>query len=263
MPLLRFWSHHSGIVSGRRAIARSSATNGRTVYTGSAAPIVDVSAAVATLGSSTSTVVANSRISGPPSFGRRRSTRTGGRAHVSAPDVRKIGKLAHHGCRHVRSPARPGRSWTDAGTPSTGKWRGEREGARRCFVARGTADARGGDGGRVACTRGAQTYRSCAHRVRATRSPFPPRASAGARRSVRRAPAYRALPQARWYIVTTQAPPRPRLCWRAVLAPSTWRGPHWPRSCWFSSKHWARPVAPRGWPLESRPPDGFTTHVPP
>src|SRR3546814_14767812 len=35
----------------------------------------------------------------------------------------------------------------------------------------------------------------------------------------------------RWYIVTTQAPPRPRLCCSAVRAPSTCRGPALPRSC--------------------------------
>ena len=30
-----------------------------------------------------------------------------------------------------------------------------------------------------------------------------------------------------------------------------------------SSRHWARPVAPRGWPLLIRPPLGFTTYLPP
>jgi hypothetical protein len=67
----------------------------------------------------------------------------------------------------------------------------------------------------------------------------------------------------RRYIVTTQAPPRPRLCWSATRAPSTWRFSAWPRSCHTSSVHCARPVAPRGWPLESRPPDGLVTHLPP
>jgi uncharacterized protein (DUF169 family) len=41
------------------------------------------------------------------------------------------------------------------------------------------------------------------------------------------------------YIATTAAPPRPRLCWRASLAPSTWRLSASPRSCQLSSAHWA------------------------
>src|SRR5262249_43598631 len=65
------------------------------------------------------------------------------------------------------------------------------------------------------------------------------------------------------YTVTTAAPPSPRLCWRATLASFTWRFSARPRSCQLSSAHWARPVAPRGWPFEMRPPDGFTTHFPP
>ena len=55
------------------------------------------------------------------------------------------------------------------------------------------------------------------------------------------------------------APPRPMLCWSATFAPSTWRLSAVPRSCQVSSEHCARPVAPSGWPLEIRPPDGFTT----
>ena len=39
--------------------------------------------------------------------------------------------------------------------------------------------------------------------------------------------------------------------------PSTWRASAVPRSCQVSSAHCARPVAPSGWPLEIRPPDGF------
>src|SRR3978361_2030891 len=65
--------------------------------------------------------------------------------------------------------------------------------------------------------------------------------------------------QATWYMVTTQAPPRPRLCWRAMRAPSTWRWSAWPRTCHTSSVHCARPVAPSGCPLDNRPPDGLTT----
>src|SRR5262249_60588971 len=65
------------------------------------------------------------------------------------------------------------------------------------------------------------------------------------------------------YMVTTAAPPRPRLCCSATFAPSTWRFSARPRSCQLSSAHCARPVAPSGCPLEMRPPDGFTTHVPP
>ena len=32
-----------------------------------------------------------------------------------------------------------------------------------------------------------------------------------------------------------------------------------PRSCQVSSLHWARPVAPSGWPFEISPPEGLTT----
>src|SRR6202012_1827898 len=67
----------------------------------------------------------------------------------------------------------------------------------------------------------------------------------------------------RSYRVTTQAPPSPRLCCNATRAPSTWRGPACPRSCQTSSAHWARPVAPSGWPLDSRPPEGLVTTHPP
>src|SRR5262249_6941692 len=69
--------------------------------------------------------------------------------------------------------------------------------------------------------------------------------------------------QMRSYSVTTQAPPRPRLCCRPRRAPSTWRLSAWPRNCWASSGHCARPVAPSGWPLLSRPPEGFVTTLPP
>ncbi len=48
------------------------------------------------------------------------------------------------------------------------------------------------------------------------------------------------------YMVTTQAPPRPRLCWSATRAPSTCRRSAWPLSCHTSSAHCARPVAPSG-----------------
>mmetsp|Transcript_27261 Transcript_27261/g.62877 ORF Transcript_27261/g.62877 Transcript_27261/m.62877 type:complete len:203 (+) Transcript_27261:27-635(+) len=65
------------------------------------------------------------------------------------------------------------------------------------------------------------------------------------------------------YTPTTAAPPRPRLCCRAYLRLGTWRLPASPRSCQHSSLHWARPVAPRGWPLEIRPPLGLTTTRPP
>src|SRR5437868_1230588 len=69
--------------------------------------------------------------------------------------------------------------------------------------------------------------------------------------------------QSRRYIVTTQAPPRPRLCWRATLAPGTCRFSALPRSCQLSSEHCASPVAPSGCPFEMRPPEGLTTHRPP
>ena len=65
------------------------------------------------------------------------------------------------------------------------------------------------------------------------------------------------------YAVTTAAPPRPMLCCSATFAPSTCRASASPRSCQVSSAHCARPVAPSGWPLEIRPPDGLTTQRPP
>ncbi|MOA03019.1 hypothetical protein D3C78_1225010 [compost metagenome] len=37
------------------------------------------------------------------------------------------------------------------------------------------------------------------------------------------------------YMVTTQAPPRPRLCCKAMFTPSTWRLSAVPRSWWVSS----------------------------
>src|SRR5262249_56415316 len=65
------------------------------------------------------------------------------------------------------------------------------------------------------------------------------------------------------YIVTTHAPPRPRLCWSAMRAFGTWRLSAWPRSCQTNSVHCASPVAPSGWPFDRRPPDGFVTNLPP
>src|SRR5690606_39458911 len=65
------------------------------------------------------------------------------------------------------------------------------------------------------------------------------------------------------YIVTSAAPPIPRLCCNPRSAPSTCRSSAMPRSCQFNSAHCARPVAPSGCPFEIRPPDGFTTHFPP
>ena len=49
------------------------------------------------------------------------------------------------------------------------------------------------------------------------------------------------------------------LCCSATSAPSTWRRSASPRSCQLSSEHWARPVAPSGWPFEISPPEGLTT----
>jgi hypothetical protein len=109
---------------------------------------------------------------------------------------------------------------------------------------------------------------------------------------------------ARRSTVTTAAPPRPRLCANAALAPLTWRGPARRRTlstarrgssqgrgcvrtslvadlpaqlgalgqaCARATLRMRRcrlllpfpPVAPSGWPLEMRPPLGFTTHLPP
>lgn len=45
-----------------------------------------------------------------------------------------------------------------------------------------------------------------------------------------------------WYNATTTAPPSPKLCWRASLAPVTCRGPAWPRSWRQSSVHCASPL---------------------
>ena len=47
------------------------------------------------------------------------------------------------------------------------------------------------------------------------------------------------------------------------LRAATWRLSAVPRSCQTSSVHCARPVAPSGWPLESSPPDGLVTTLPP
>ena len=71
------------------------------------------------------------------------------------------------------------------------------------------------------------------------------------------------FPSARLYTVTTAAPPNPRLCCRATFAPGTRRLLAQPRSCQTSSAHCASPVAPSGWPLDMRPPEGFTTQRPP
>ena len=65
------------------------------------------------------------------------------------------------------------------------------------------------------------------------------------------------------YRATTAAPPIPILCCSATFAPGTCLLSASPRSCQQSSLHWARPVAPRGWPLEIRPPLGLTTYFPP
>ena len=71
------------------------------------------------------------------------------------------------------------------------------------------------------------------------------------------------FPSARLYTVTTAAPPNPRLCCKATFAPGTRRLLAQPRSCQTSSAHCASPVAPSGWPLDMRPPEGFTTQRPP
>src|SRR5262249_19885621 len=63
--------------------------------------------------------------------------------------------------------------------------------------------------------------------------------------------------------VTTAAPPSPTLWCNAARTAGTCRGPAVPRNCHTSSAHCASPVAPSGWPLEIKPPDGFTTHRPP
>ncbi len=65
------------------------------------------------------------------------------------------------------------------------------------------------------------------------------------------------------YSDTTQAPPSPRLCCSPNLAPGTCLRSASPLSCQHSSAHWARPVAPRGWPLEMSPPLGLMTYLPP
>lgn len=43
------------------------------------------------------------------------------------------------------------------------------------------------------------------------------------------------------YMVTTAAPPMPKLCCMAILAPSTCLLSARPRSCFTSSAHWANP----------------------
>lgn len=43
------------------------------------------------------------------------------------------------------------------------------------------------------------------------------------------------------YMVTTAAPPIPKLCCMAILAPSTCLLSASPRSCFTSSAHWANP----------------------
>ena len=57
---------------------------------------------------------------------------------------------------------------------------------------------------------------------------------------------------------TTQAEPRPMTWVRPTLAPSIWRSPASPRRWVVTSNRLATPVAPSGWPLESRPPDTLT-----
>src|SRR5579883_1160273 len=49
---------------------------------------------------------------------------------------------------------------------------------------------------------------------------------------------------------------------RAISAPFTWRGPASPRNCSASSASMERPVAPTGWPLETRPPEVLTGSLP-
>lgn len=61
----------------------------------------------------------------------------------------------------------------------------------------------------------------------------------------------------------TQAPPRPRLCYRAILASLTYLLSAIPLNYQHSSAHYASPVAPNGCPLEIKPPLGFTTILPP
>ena len=65
------------------------------------------------------------------------------------------------------------------------------------------------------------------------------------------------------YSVHTTAPPSPTLCCSAYFTPDTCRLSASPRSCQQSSLHWARPVAPSGWPLDIRPPLGLITYLPP
>ncbi len=60
-----------------------------------------------------------------------------------------------------------------------------------------------------------------------------------------------------------QAPPRPKLCWSATLTSLIYLCSAIPLSYQHSSAHWARPVAPRGCPLDIKPPEGLTTTLPP
>src|SRR5208337_3869213 len=61
----------------------------------------------------------------------------------------------------------------------------------------------------------------------------------------------------------TVAPVPPTLCVMPIFAPSTWRLPAVPRSCWTISQTCLMPVAPTGWPQALRPPLVFTGIFPP
>src|SRR6476646_11024545 len=64
-------------------------------------------------------------------------------------------------------------------------------------------------------------------------------------------------------MTTAALAPRPTVWASATRAPSIWRGPAVPRSCWVSSTTWPSADAPSGSPFDSSPPDGFTGSVPP
>ena len=64
-------------------------------------------------------------------------------------------------------------------------------------------------------------------------------------------------------ITTPALAPRPTVCDNATRAPSTWRGPHSPRSWRTSSTTCPSAEAPSGSPLESSPPLGLTGSRPP
>ena len=63
---------------------------------------------------------------------------------------------------------------------------------------------------------------------------------------------------------TAAVPPVPPMLWVIpISAPSTCLFPASPLNCHTISAAWAIPVAPSGWPLALRPPDGFTGIFPP